>query len=78
MFVLCPNNNYGFCKYGRICEKIHLTEICKQNENCKEYFGVIKDTHTHVHTLKDMEGVNLVHSVPLFMKKFKKCCSKKK
>ena len=38
MFVVCQNNKYDFCKYGRRCEKMHLTEICKQNENGKETF----------------------------------------
>ena len=38
MFLVCQNNKYVFCYYGRRCEKINLTEICKVNENYKETF----------------------------------------
>ena len=36
MFVVCLNNKYGFCKYGKKCDKIHLTDVSDDNEKCKE------------------------------------------
>ena len=36
--VVCQNNKYGYFKYGRKCDKIHLTDICEQNECCRETY----------------------------------------
>ena len=33
MFVVCINSKYGFCYYGRKCDKIHFSEICEVR-NC--------------------------------------------
>ena len=38
MFVVCQNNKYGFCRHGKKCEKIHLTDICEQNESCRQTY----------------------------------------
>ena len=38
MYIVCHNVKYGFCKFGKICDKIHFTDVCEENENCKEKF----------------------------------------
>ena len=37
MFVVCLKSKYGFCKYGRKCDKIHFTEICENVKGCSGY-----------------------------------------
>ena len=39
MLVVCPNGKYGYCKLGNKFDKIHLTHVCHENENCKEIYG---------------------------------------
>ena len=29
MHAVCFNSKYGFCKFGRKCDKIHVSDICK-------------------------------------------------
>ena len=38
MYIVCQNDKYGFCKYGRKCDKIHFTDICEENEACIEKY----------------------------------------
>ena len=38
MYVVCQNGKYGHCKFGKKCDKIHFTDVCEQNESCKENF----------------------------------------
>ena len=38
MFVVCFNSKYGFCKYGKTCDKIHFTDICEKSQECKERY----------------------------------------
>ena len=39
MIKLCLKAKLGYCKYGRNkCDKIHVTELCDKNENCKEKY----------------------------------------
>ena len=37
-FVVCQNGKYGYYKFGKKCDKIHLTDVCDENENWKEIF----------------------------------------
>ena len=32
--TLCLHNKFGFCKYGELCRREHVNEIC-ENEKCK-------------------------------------------
>ena len=38
MFLVCQNSKYGFCKYGKKCDKIHFTDVCEINKNCIEKY----------------------------------------
>ena len=38
MYIVCQNGKYGYCMFGKKCDKIHFTDVCEENENCKEKF----------------------------------------
>ena len=38
MYLVCLNSKYGFCKYGKCCDKIHLTDECKNLLKCTEKY----------------------------------------
>ena len=38
MFVVCFNSKYGFCQYGKTCDKIHFTDICENSQACQERY----------------------------------------
>ena len=57
--VCSQNNKYGFCRYGRRCDKKHFTDTCTLNENCKEKYCSDKRILTDVTTLRDSKDVNL-------------------
>ena len=35
MFVVCQKSKYGFCRYGKRCEKVPFTYICVLREDNK-------------------------------------------
>ena len=37
MYEVCISSKYGFCKFGRRCEKIHFSDICDKTEICSGY-----------------------------------------
>ena len=36
MFIVCQNSKYGSCRYRKRFEKIHFTDICVPNQECRE------------------------------------------
>ena len=38
MYVVCQRSKYGFCKYGKRCNKIHFTDICEKNDTREEKY----------------------------------------
>ena len=38
MFVVCQKSKYGFCLYGKRCDRIHFTDICALNQECRDKF----------------------------------------
>ena len=46
-------------KYGRKCDKIHLTYLCDDNEKCKEKNIVTKGIQQNVTILTFIKDVNL-------------------
>ena len=38
MFEVCQRSKYGFCKFGKKCDKIHFSDICEDNDRCTEKY----------------------------------------
>ena len=38
MYVVCQKSKYGFCKYGKRCDKIYFTDICEKNNTYEETY----------------------------------------
>ena len=38
MYLVCLNSKYGFCRYGKRCDKIHFTDECKNLSKCTEKY----------------------------------------
>ena len=38
MYVVCLKSKYGFCKYGKHCDKIHFTDERETLEKCTEKY----------------------------------------
>ena len=64
MYEVCQRSKYGFCKFGKKCDKIHFTDICEENDKCKE-----KYCDKSCFSLIPMEDVNLENFALTGMKK---------
>ena len=72
MFLIGQNNKYGFCRYGRRCDKIHVTDSCALNEDCREKYCCEKIHPFRCYYFERLEDVNLDLIVNICILKIKK------
>ena len=68
MYVVCLKSKYGYCKYEKECDKIHLQINVNFLKNVQRNI-VTNDTPSYAITLKNTRDVNLAYTVSTSMLK---------
>ena len=77
MYVFCLKSKYGYCKYEKECDKIHLQMNVNFLKNVQRNI-VTNDTPSYAITLKNTRDVNLAYTVSTSMLQNYKIQLKKK